>query len=309
MALINNNFSKDKETRWLRLSSIQDNIDKFAAELGVTGALLDWAQNCETVYNEMREDLRGARYSSLRAFAEHRKKFKELRKKYQSGKDYLKALVRQYDESRGLAESYAIDGRTPKTRAGLGAAVDDLLRQDGIYRAAGDPWVLPASTIARIHTLRTEMGELYGIANNKRKDFHAAVKTYNDYYDSDTHKLRLLFEMALSVWGPDAPKLRLLGFLYRSAIWTKHVPPAPANFRFDSESRLFQWDIIEGADRYEAHYRDVFSKSGEHWTVFYEGVSNSCPPPEGLTGKFDFAVRAIAGKKEGNWCKPSEIFL
>ncbi len=309
MALINNNFSKDKKNRWFRLHLIQKNIDRYAAELGVAGDLLDWAQNCETKSLKMEDDMKDARYFSGNAFANHRKKMKELRKNYQSGKDLLKALVRQYDGARELAESYAIDTRTPNTRAGLESAVDDLLRQHDIYRAAGDPWVLPAPTIAQIRTLRTEMSELYGIATTKRKDFHAAIKTYNEYYDSDTRKLRLLFEMALSVWGPDDFRLKMLGFLYRSAIWTKHVPPAPANFRFDSGARSFHWDIIDGADRYEAHYRDVSSKTGEHWTVFYEGATNSCPPPDGLTGKFDFSVRAIAGKKEGHWCKPIEVQL
>ena len=177
--------------------------------------------------------------------------------------------------------------------------VDDLIRQHDIYVAEADPWVLPNNVVDELRTFRTEMGNLHSDAATKRERAKVARKAMKKRFLDDTRRLKLIYGMAILVWGVQSPYFLDLGMLPKSKVWTKKRPPSPENFRFDSEARIFHWFSIEGADSYEAHYREA-GGSG-HWTAFYEGAENSCPPPEGLSGNFDFRVRAIAKGKEGRW--------
>jgi len=300
MAIINNLFSKDDTfDRMERLHSLQGSIDDIAAELGVTGNLLAWAQNCEDQWKEARSEARTKEIAKERAFSEFRYKQIDCKKLYQKAKNILKAMIAEHDNTAEIMHAYSINGTTPRTREGLESAVDDLSRQHEIYKAAGDPWVLPDHIVDEIRALRTEMSVLHTTACTLLLKAKVAREAMKARFREDTKRLRLIYEMGVLVWGVDSSNFIGRGFLPKSMVWTKKRPPSPENFRFDESAKTFRWSFIDGADSYEAHYRAA--GEGGHWTAFYEGAENSCPPPEGLTGSFDFRVRAIANGKEGHW--------
>ena len=300
MAIINNLFSKDDAgDRQIRLLFLTGSIDDIAVELGITGDLLIWAQNCEGKWEEAQSEARMGDIAKMRAFSGFRYKQIDCKKLYQKAKKYLKAIIAEHDNAAEIMRAYSIDGRTPLSREGLETAVDDLARQHESYVAAGDPWVLPGLLVDEIVTLRTEMSELHTVARAMLLSAKVAREAMKARFREDTKRLRLVYEMGVLVWGVDSRNFIGIGFLPKSMVWTKKRPPSPENFRYDADTRTFRWDFIDGAESYEAQYREA--KTSGHWTTFYEGAENSCPPPEGLSGTFDFRVRAIAKGKEGHW--------
>lgn len=300
MAIINNNFyADDVNSRSSRVSLLQHNIDGLAAELGVTGDLLIWAQNCEDQWRDISMEARLAKAQTNVEFSKFQSAFAECKKHYQKAKDLLKAIVTPHDNADEILRAYSIDGRTPLSRDGLESAVDDLSRQHEIYKAAGDPWVLPDHIVAELIPLRTEMSELHTAACTQRERAKVLREVAKNRFREDTHRLKLIYKMGVVARGVDSPNFLTLGMLPKSMVWTKKRPPAPENFRFDAVAKTFHWSFIDGADSYEAHYREA--KTSGHWTTFYEGAENSCSPPDGISGTFDFRVRAIAKGKEGHW--------
>ncbi len=306
MAFKNNNFSNDDPvTRVFRLHFLKLGIDDNAAVLGVTGDLLAWAQNCEKEWNDIYREAKFSRLEASSAFAECRRKQVELTAFYQKAKDLLKALIAESENPDEVMRAYSIDSWTPRTREGIETAVDDLIRQNAVFSAEGVEWVLPEHIIDEIQSLRDEMSALHTDAVTKRDRAKTALKARNKRFIEDTKRLKVIFQMAVLVWGVNSNDLSRIGMVRKSSIWTKRRPPTPENFAYDSDSRIFRWDAIEDVTAYEAHYREADEKG--HWTAFYEGVENSCSPPDSLRGVFEFRVRAIAENKESHWSRVLEI--
>ncbi len=300
MSITNNSFSKDDPgLRDLRLTLLENSINDYAVELDVTGDLLVWAQNCGDGWDDAQKEARRAENAKGLAFEEFKHKQIDCKKRYQKTKNFLKAIIAPHDNAAEIMRAYSIDGKTPLSREGLECAVDDLARQHETYKAAGDPWILPDHMVDALRTLRAEMSDLHTTACTMRERAKVAREAMKARFRDDTHRLKMVYELSVMAWGVQGGHFLRLGMLRKSMIWTKKRPPSPENFRYDSNARTFQWDLIDGADSYEAHYRES-DKSG-HWTAFYEGEANSCPQPEGLLGAFDFRVRAIAKGKEGHW--------
>jgi len=306
MALKNNNFSNDDpRTRNIRLRFLQMGIDDNAAVLGVSGDLLAWAQNCYEEWFEISEDARLSRIDASYTFKDCRTKQVELTAFYQKAKDLLKALIAESENPDEVMRAYSIDGWTPRTREGIETAVDDLVRQNAVFSAEGVEWVLPEHIIDEIQSLRDEMSALHTDAVTKRDRAKTALKARNKRFIEDTKRLKVIFQMAVLVWGFNSNDLSRIGMVPKSSIWTKRRPPTPENFVYDSDSRIFRWDAIEDVTAYEAHYREADEKG--HWTAFYEGEENSCSPPDSLRGVFEFRVRAIAENKESHWSRVLEV--
>lgn len=305
MGLKNNNFSNDDpETRRTRLHSLQVGIDDNAGVLGVTGDLLAWAQHCEEEWIEISEDARFSRIYASIAFKDCRRKQLELTGLYQKAKDLLKAMVAESDNPDEVMSAYSIDGWTPRSREGIETAVDDLIRQSAVYSAEGVEWVLSDHILDEIQTLRDEMSALHTDAVTKRDHAKTALKARNKRFADDTKRLKVIFQMAVLVWGVNSSNFWRIGMVRKSSIWTKRRPPTPENFVYDSDARIFRWDAIDDVTAYEAHYREAGEKG--HWTAFYEGEENSCSPPDSLRGVFEFRVRAIAENKESHWSRSLE---
>lgn len=300
MAIRNNNFSQDDYSqRVRRLASIHSNIDEFAAELGLSGDLLHWAQNAEADFKAFESEAWNKRNDSKSAFSAFRRKQVEARALYQKAKDILRAMIASHDNADEIIRAYSIDGRTPITREGIETAVDDLAAQHDVYVAEGAEWVLPDHVVDSLRTLRAEMRELHTVARNKREKAKIAREAYHKRFREDTRKLRLVYEMGVLAWGVEGTEFMVLGMLPKSMIWTKQRPPSPGNLRFDASSREFRWDRIDGADSYEVNYRA--EGKGGHWTSVYEGAENRFVLEEGIAGALEFRVRAIAEGKEGHW--------
>ena len=177
--------------------------------------------------------------------------------------------------------------------------MDDLAAQHEIYKTEGEPWVLSDHIVNDIVGLRRKMAELHTSAVTKRERAKVARVAMEERFDMDTKRLRIIYQKAIYVWVNESPDLTRFGMLPNSGIWTKMRPPTPKEFRFDAEAELLRWQPVEGVESYEAHYR--IAGEGGHWTAFYEGAENSCSIPEGLTGEYDFRIRAIASGKESHW--------
>ncbi len=306
--IIDNNFFADSiEKRSGRLGFLQNRIDEIADEIGVEGNLLLWAQSCEDDWHEIWGKAFIEKGQTGIAFGNYEIAFEKCSKYYQKSKKLLKAIIAEYDNADEIKRSYSINGQTPRSRDGLESAVDDMVRQNDKNVDEGKPWVLPAHFIDELKTLRADMSELHTEACAQREKASAAIEARNKRFREDSRRLRLVYEHAAAVWGVQSNHFIGMGMLPRSMVWTKKRPPAPEEFRYESGERIFRWNAIEGADSYEMHLRGA-GQSG-HWTSFYEGEDNSCPPPEGLSGAFDFRVRAIANGKEGYWSKSVEVEL
>ena len=300
MATTNNNFSQDDPTsRMGRLDFLQNRIDAVAVELGVAGDLLLWAQ---TSYDQWEEIYLNADIMKAKtgvAFGAFADKMAECIGFYQKLKNLLKSVVKGYDNAGEIIRAYSIDGNTPRTREGIESAVDDLLQQHEIYKAAGDAWIIPDHFIDELRGLRIQMGELHSAARTQRERAKVARDAAAARFREDTLRMKLIYDLGVLAWGVQGTGFITLGMLPKSMVWTKHVPPSPENFVFDAGSRVFAWDPIDGADKYEVDYRKA-TQSG-HWTAFYEGEESSCGAPDVLIGAYDFRVRAIAGAREGHW--------
>ena len=300
MVITSNNFAEDYVAyRKARLRLLSSGIDIVAADIGLTGDLLVWAQNCREQWEDISGEARIDTAQTNVEFGKYQSAFDKCKKHYQKSKNYLKAIVAKHDNAAEIMRAYSIDGKTPLSREGLECAVDDLARQHEIYKTAGASWVLPDFIVAELLPLRAEMSEIHAAACTQRERAKVLRETAKIRFREDTHRLKLIYEMGVVAWGVQSPNLLRLGMLPKSMVWTKKRPPSPENFRYDADTRTFHWDLIDGAEFYEAHYREA-GESG-HWTAFYEGAQNSCPPPEGISEKFDFRVRAIAKGKEGHW--------
>ncbi len=299
MIIDNNFYMDDIAGRIWRFIPLQSNIDSLAAEIGVEGDLLEWGRHCGDEWQEIVHITNSEQADKFVGFSKYQKGFKSSKDYYQKVKKLLKAKIAGHGNAEEIRRAYSISGQTPRTRDGLESAIDDMLRQNERYVDAGKPWVLPDRFIDELRALRTAMSELHTSACAEREEASAAIVARNERFKADTRRLRLIFEHAAATWGVEHSNFIVLGMLPKSMVWTKKRPPSPENFRYDASAKTFQWDFIDGADSYEAHYREA--GEGGHWTAFYEGKANSCPPPEGLSGAYDFRVRAIANGKEGHW--------
>jgi len=308
MAIRNNNFAQDDHLlRMERLSLLSNGIDEYTVELGLGGDLLLWAQNSNNEWEGIYRDAKMKKIDASGKFSKFRSKQNETVKLYQKAKNLLKAIVKQYDNADEIMRAYSIDGRTPRTREGIESALDDLSRQHEIYKTEGAPWVLPDPVVDQLRALRTEMSEIHTKACNLREKAKVSREARKKRFRQDTKKLKLIYEMGVLAWGVQGTHFITIGMLPKSMVWTKKRPPSPEHLAYNSGAETLRWDMIDGVETYEAHYRET-GESG-HWTAFYDGAEHSCRLPEGISGEYDFRVRAIAGGKESHWSGALELNL
>ena len=303
----NNFFTDDIKDRSERLSAMQSRIEAVADEIGVQGDLLDWARNCHDDWEKILGKANFEKGKTGIAFGKYQTALEKCRKHYQKSKKLLKAIIAEYENADEIRRSYSINGQTPRTRDGLESAVDDMVRQHEKNVDEARPWLLPAHFIDELRALRKNISELHAEACAQREKASAAIAARNKRFREDSRRLRLVYEYVAAMWGVQSSKFIGIGMLPKSMVWTKKRPPAPRDFSFEADGRIFRWNEIEGTDSYEMHLRGA-GHTG-YWTSFYEGGDNFCPPPEGLSGIFDFRVRAIARGKEGYWSKSIEVEL
>ncbi len=301
MAIRNNNISNDDDgDRIERLLLLERNIDKYAAELGISGDLLAWAQTCETTWSDIRGTSGLENGTVDMKFGDFQTKYKETQHYYQQVKDLLLAIIEQYGTDKEIEDGYGIRGRTPRTRKEFSTAIDDFVREHDVLVAASDPRVLAQTIIDKLVALNEEMNTLWTAAQTQKQVAKKALDAKRARFDEDTVKMRVIYNMARMKWGKQHGHFLVLGFLPASAVWTrKGGPPAPE--RFEYAGGEFHWEFIEDVDSYELQYRKT-GTSGK-WTTIYEGAESQTSEKPSQSGTYDFRVRGIADSKHGKWSK------
>ena len=294
----NNNLVMDRiEIRQYRVLRMQNNIDTYAVELGVAGPLLQWAKSCNTRFQDAVTDAHVEAGEAKDETLLLGEKFNESLVYYQDTKEILEALLKAYKPDAILLSSYGIDKPSPDTHKGVYNAMDDLIKTHDRLVAEGDPRVVAQAIIDHLTVLRDELDATIESSGVEHYESTTAFQLQHTYFNEDTDNLRLIFKIACMVWGDDDSRLKLLGFLPSSEIWTENKPPHPTNFAHDGMK--FTWDAVADVDEYEIDYR-LTGASGD-WTQLYKGAATSTVGEPAEPGEFDFRIRSWKGDDSGAW--------
>jgi len=267
--LKNNDLTKESiENRLYRLLRMQNNIDTHAAELGITGPVLSWGQNCYDVFSGAITASTVEAGESKDATIIVREKFAEAKDYYQKAKDILIAYLDQYKPDEILLASYRVDRPTPRKYLDLTEAIDVFEETHNRLVAAGDDRVIAQAIIdelvARGNDFKTELDN----AGIEQRESDVAYQEQHTIFNADTEKLRLVLSLACMIWGDDDPKLKDLGFVPSSEVWTPGgggeqlpTPGPPENLQIeimpDGKIKFF-WDSpLTGVPEYCNFYLEI----------------------------------------------------
>jgi len=305
MAVRNNAFSRDSDAdRADRLDLLVANIDFYAAELGVTGDRLTWAQGASEAWLAARSNAITESGEMEKAFQDFQDYVYETTIFYCNARGMLERIIKEYGgQADDILYQYGFKNSSPRIYSDLSAKMKMWLDMDAKLRThvPPDPRVAPEAVITQLRDRLDNMLSAYQKAYSEKGEFELASKNKHDLFANDSCQLGILHMTAKLVWGDDDPRLRLLGFCPRSEIWSCSQPPAPKNFVYDDVIGEFSWDEVIDADLYEVMYR--LSNASGDWSELYSGSERSTAnkPPE--SGSYDFRVRAVSGDKNGKWSK------
>jgi len=278
--IINNSISQDTiDERWQRVSLLSANIDTYAVELDVTGARLTWAQGAASAWETARATAHVESGEMNEAYQTYNQAFEAASKYYNKAKEFLiRTVVEISGPDDDILQEYRVDRPTPLEQKGLVSSIEDWKITHDRLKAAGDPRVVNDAIVANLMTHRNTIVTLWHDAEQERQESTDAYKTLHALYDTDSRALGWLLGLCFLVWGDDDSRLRLLGFVPSSEIWTKHKPHAPKNFIFDDVAKRFNWDAVEGVDSYEVDFRltgaTMYQLVNEMGSVNYIGAKN-----------------------------------
>lgn len=221
-----NNLSMDtKEVRLYRLMRMQNNIDTYAVLLGVVGAILAWAQGCYTRFTDAVTAATVEDGESQDSRILLRDKFKTALDYYQKAKEILQAKLDLYPPDDHLLASYAIKRSTPRTYQALKEAIDALIYTHDKLDGEGDERIIAQAIIDQLIIYRDDFFDAMEAAGIDDRETDDAYALQHRYFDEDTERLKLIFKIACLIWGDDDPRLKDLGFVPSSEIWTPGQPP------------------------------------------------------------------------------------
>ncbi len=306
--LINNSFSKDTDgSREERCLLLQSNIDTYAAELGITGVLLTWAQTSHASWTQAWTAADVEQGELNEAYQEFQKKFDEVRKYYAKAKDLLISIIDQYGKNDDIMSAYDVDIQTPTSRKSLFHAIDDMRETDARLTAAGDPRVLPFTVITQLTTLRNEANDLYISATQGKSQKMSAFELKKTAFDLGSTNLKVIYSYAKLIWGDDSPKLLDLGFVPKSQIWTtneEEILPAPKNLAYDSTSIKLNWSEVPTATTYIIEHK---LKSDEKFSVIAKTNKLEWILNNGFIGQNQFRVTAQSPEQTSEPSAPLDI--
>jgi len=231
-----NNLPHDsKEVRLYRLMRMQNNIDTYSAVLGILGAILAWAQSCYTRFTDAVTAATVEDGESQDARIILRDKFDVALDYYQKAKEILQAKLDLYPPDNHLLASYGIKISTPRTYQALKEAADAMIFTHDKLDAAGDERVIAQAIIDQLTIYRDEFNEALEAAGIEDRETDDAYALQHKYFDEDTERLRLIYKIACLIWGDDDPKLKDLGFVPSSEIWTPGDPEPGAPESWEDE--------------------------------------------------------------------------
>jgi hypothetical protein len=228
----NNDFGNDSDdVRQARLYLMSENIDTHKTEVGVGGALLTWAQGAFDNWVELSTTASREAGDIDEAYQEYELKYRIAHEKYVVAKELLLAVLGDYQDNDEAAEQYGVMKDTPRSCDGIYRAIHQFKDQHDIFTTATDPRVIADALVTAMVAAGDEFYPLWKYAVTQKKEARQAYDVKQDAFAVDTKKLRLIFRMAVAVWGDNDPKLKELGFVPASEIWTPGQPvQGQANF-------------------------------------------------------------------------------
>ena len=221
----NNGISLDTiDIRLYRLLRMQNNIDAYAVALGVSGALLAWAQACYDRFSGAVTSAGVEDGESKDATIILHDLWATFGDYYQQAKDILEAKLAMFKPDEHLQASYGVDKRTPETYHDLITAANEMIAKHDELVLSGDERVIAQAIINQLTIHRNNFVAQVETAGIERRESDEAFNLQHSYFDEDTENLRYIFTIAKLIWGDDDPKLKDLGFVPASEIWTPGQP-------------------------------------------------------------------------------------
>ncbi len=299
----------NEELRGSRLQLIEANLLSYYAELGFTAEspIAVWGKQSYTHWIDVLSTAALEDGQLNEAYQEYHLKFAETRNYFQGAKDLLRSIIEDLQKNDDAMEAYGIMKPSPTKRLELVGTIEQLKKQDAIFKAAGDPRVLPDMIVANLVMLKDQMQALWAQAIAKKELSSNAYDVKKKTFAEDTDKLRVLYNTAKFVWGADSAKLNLLGFVPKSEVWTANenvALPAPKNFELDINAQEFKWEEVAKATGYVVEYKP---DGANHYTVLGRTIDTTMPRIDPLIGKHSFRVAALDGDYTGEYCPAIEV--
>ncbi|MCK5844192.1 MAG: fibronectin type III domain-containing protein, partial [Victivallales bacterium] len=215
----------------------------------------------------------------------------------------IKELLRsRYTDRPELREHYNLDKNTPRSRVGMMRLADGILEMHARLVAEGDPLVLPDAMMDNLSALIDAVKAASSVAYDEREDATMASKELQALYNTDSKKLKLLYDWAVAMWGANDPRMIEIGFVQRfpqSGGGGGEVPDVPEDFMYSwlDPFLKFTWDALESVTSYQLAYSE---DGGATWEELYSGdeVGYEYEPPVGAR---KYRVRARNANGYGDW--------
>ena len=297
-----NSMRSDRDGEHLeRVLLLSKNIGGYADELNVNGddltdslsAGADWTAAVTVAHVESGE--------AKQATEELRAALLDAYSYYMAAKVVLTAKIDIADMGDDIIVEYGIEGHVTRNYEDLYMRISQWLEADRRLVAEGDPRVVDRDIIEGLNLHLANISERWHNSQEAHREKIQARADRISLFERQTILLEAIFGKAKLHWGNDDPRLRDLGFVPRSEVWTRKRIMSSQNFAFDDASGEFFWDPVEGAEEYELQYRPV-DVSGR-WSLLYSGAESSTKDHPPAPGEYDLRVRAIIGEERGSWSR------
>ncbi len=311
--VINDNlFSIDSyNIRTARFSLLSSHIDRYAVELHLEAAMLEWAVNADEEWRNERLEQTNRQGMRDVAFQTSQEADKELHAKIVTIKPLL---VARYDHDEEILGIYGIRGRIPRTHGAKIALAYAIVSGHEDRKAEGDPKVLPDSMIDALKSAADTADDAYKDAMKKSGEAKDFSKSLRELFDADSAKLHSLHIWMKVYWGRYDPKYIALGFV-QGRKRRAGYPKPPTGLAYDEMAKKFSWDKTHLATSYQLAYAKYVAPPPDtgkkkripkpDWEEAYEGAETSAVFDPG-DGDWQFKVRARNKHGFGKW---SEVLI
>ena len=219
--LKNNCVRRDTDGEHLeRVLALSKNIDTYATELNVNGddltecrsAGADWTAAVRVAHAESGE--------ALRATQSLNDALKKAYSYYVYAKEILFAKIHAEGGAGEIIKEYGIDGITSRYYDEIYMRISMWLEADARLVIEGNPCVVDRDIIDGLNIRLADIREQWHNSQEAHREKIQANADKRSLFERQTLLLNAILGKAKLHWGNDDPRLRDLGFLPRSEIWT-----------------------------------------------------------------------------------------
>ncbi len=204
-----NKFIQERESnRSLRLEYVSKKIPDVSTELQVSGGLLDWAVNAKTSYDEVYNVYYFENMEKKHALTDSRNADIALAEIYQLCKNILLSRFKDDDK----LQLFGISGATSRKHNDITSAAELMLKANLDLATAGEPDIIPEILRVRLQNCLNDSVRYYYEIGKKTEAAAKSERLFKEKVESDTKNLKILYNMAVAVWGKENYDLTLLGF-------------------------------------------------------------------------------------------------